>query len=220
MRKRIGVLISGRGSNLGALIEAASLPDYPAEIALVLSNRPAAKGLALAEAAGIPTEVVDHKSFESRAAFDAQMDRHLKAANVDLVCNAGFMRILSDEFVHAWEGRMLNIHPSLLPSFKGLDVHQRVLDAGVRLTGCTVHFVTPEMDAGPIVAQAAVPVLPDDDAESLAARVLKAEHELYPFALRLVASGTVHWLDGKVTVSERYAPAAPLFVPPLTAGDK
>ncbi len=198
-RKRLGVLISGRGSNLAALIEACRAPDFPAEIALVISNRPGAPGLAFAEQAGIPARVIDHKGFATRAAFDAALDEALRAARVDLVCNAGFMRILTPDFVEAWRDRHLNIHPSLLPAFRGLDTHERALAAGVRISGCTVHFVRAELDAGPIVAQAAVPVLPGDDPQTLAARVLRAEHRLYPWALRLVASGQA-WVEGERVV--------------------
>jgi len=196
-RKRLGVLISGRGSNLAALIEACRrAPDFPAEIALVISNRPGAPGLDFAAQAGISAQVIDHKGFPSRAAFDRALDEALRAAGIDLVCNAGFMRILTPAFVEAWRDRHLNIHPSLLPAFRGLDTHARALAAGVRISGCTVHFVRAEMDAGPIVAQAAVPVLPGDDADTLAARVLRAEHRLYPWAVRLAASGQA-WVEGE-----------------------
>lgn len=213
---KIGVLISGRGSNLKALIGACEEPGFRGRIALVISNRPGAAGLAVAEAAGIPTLVIDHKEFSTRETFDAELDGALRAAGVDLVCNAGFMRILSDDFVAQWRNRHLNIHPSLLPSFKGLHVHRRVLDAGVKITGCTVHFVRPEMDEGPIVAQAAVPVLPEDTAETLAARVLKAEHMLYPLALRLVAEGRARVVDEHVVIRDDGTEAtAPLFVPPV-----
>ena len=198
-RKKLGVLISGRGSNLAALIEACGAPDYPAEIALIISNRPGAPGLDFAAKAGIPAQVIDHKGFASRGAFDTALDQALRAARVDLVCNAGFMRILTPDFVAAWRDRHLNIHPSLLPAFRGLDTHERALAAGVRISGCTVHFVRAEMDAGPIVAQAAVPVLPGDDADTLAARVLRAEHRLYPWAVRLVASGQA-WVEGERVV--------------------
>ena len=190
-RKRVGVLISGRGSNLQALIDATQAPDYPAEIVLVISNVPGAQGLARAEAAGIPTRTINHKDFASREAFDAALTGALEDAGVELLCNAGFMRLHSEGFVRHWWNRHLNIHPSLLPAFKGLRTHARVLEEGAQLTGCTVHFVRPELDSGPIVAQAEVPVLDGDTPESLAARVLAAEHRLYPHALRLVASGTV-----------------------------
>ena len=213
---RIGVLISGRGSNLKALIEACEEPGFRGRIALVISNRPGAGGLAVAEAAGIPTLVIDHKEFSTRETFDAELDRALVQAGVDLVCNAGFMRILTDGFVEKWRDRQLNIHPSLLPAFKGLHVHQRALDAGVKITGCTVHFVRPEMDEGPIVAQAAVPVLPGDNAETLAARILEAEHKLYPLALKLVVEGRARVTGERVTIDYDNASVdKPLYVPPL-----
>lgn len=212
---RIGVLISGRGSNLKALIEACEEPGFRGRIALVISNRPGAGGLAVAEAAGIPTLVIDHKEFSTRETFDAELDRALVNAGVELVCNAGFMRILTDGFVEKWRDRQLNIHPSLLPAFKGLHVHQRALDAGVKITGCTVHFVRPEMDEGPIVAQAAVPVLPGDTAETLAARILEAEHKLYPLALKLVVEGRARVVGEHVVLLDAGGAdiPAPLFVP-------
>jgi phosphoribosylglycinamide formyltransferase 1 len=188
-RRKLGVLISGRGSNLAALIEACRAPDYPAEIVVVISNRPGAPGLQFAEQAGIPAQIIDHTRFRDRAEFDRALDGALRASGVDLVCNAGFMRLLTPDFVDAWRNRHLNIHPSLLPAFRGLETHQLAIAAGVRISGCTVHFVRAEMDDGPIVAQAAVPVLPGDNAEALAARVLRAEHRLYPWAVGLVASG-------------------------------
>lgn len=188
-RKRVAILISGRGSNMTALIEAAADPDYPAEIALVLSNRADAGGLARAAEAGIATAVIDHKAYGSRAEFDAAMDARLRAENIDLVCLAGFMRLLTDGFVEGWRDRMINIHPSLLPLFPGLDTHERAIEAGMRLTGCTVHFVRTQMDSGPIIGQAAVPIAFDDTADTLSKRVLTAEHQLYPLALALVASG-------------------------------
>lgn len=217
-RKRIGVLISGRGSNLAALVEACQEDGYPAEIAAVISNRPGAAGLEIAKAAGIPARVIDHKDFASREAFDAELDKALRETRVDLVCNAGFMRLLTEGFVETWRDRQLNIHPSLLPAFRGLDTHRRALEASVRIAGCTVHFVRAEMDSGPIVAQAAVPVLPDDDAESLAARVLEAEHRLYPHALRLVASGAARVENERVILTKDAANAA-LLLPPDPAAD-
>lgn len=211
---RIGILISGRGSNLKALIDACEEPGFRGRIALVISNRPGAAGLAIAEAAGIPTLVIDHKEFSTRETFDAELDRALKKVNVELVCNAGFMRILSDGFVEMWRDRQLNIHPSLLPAFKGLHVHQRALDAGVKITGCTVHFVRPEMDEGPIVAQAAVPVLPGDTAETLGQRVLEAEHRLYPLALKLVVEERARVVDEHVRIDyDGGSIGGPLFVP-------
>ncbi|HMO30304.1 phosphoribosylglycinamide formyltransferase [Enterovirga sp.] len=185
---RVAILISGRGSNMASLIEAAREPGYPAKIALVLSNRPQAAGLATAAAAGIPTASLRQRDFPDRDAFDAEIGRVLAAHAIDLVCLAGFMRILTPGLVEAWRGRMLNIHPSLLPLYKGLDTHERALAAGDAEHGCTVHFVVPELDSGPVVAQARVPILPGDDADSLAARVLGAEHALYPKALAEVAA--------------------------------
>ncbi|MCV6602525.1 MAG: phosphoribosylglycinamide formyltransferase [Cohaesibacter sp.] len=191
-KKRVAILISGRGSNMTAILDAAKASDYPAKIALVLSNKPDAKGLETAANHGIATEVVDHRSFKGdRKVFDAALHKHLTAHRIDLVVLAGFMRILSADFVAKWTDKMLNIHPSLLPSFKGLDTHQRALDTGCRLAGCSVHFVRADMDSGPIIAQAAVPVLDNDTADSLAARILKAEHTIYPHALELVASDKV-----------------------------
>jgi phosphoribosylglycinamide formyltransferase-1 len=197
-RKRVAILISGRGSNMMALVEAARAPGYPAEIATIVSSRPDAAGLAWAKAQGLPVLGLDHKAFPSREAFDAAIDNHLGEAKVDLIALAGFMRIQSEGFVQKWLGSQLNIHPSLLPLFKGLHPHKQALDAGVKISGCTVHFVTPELDSGPIVAQAAVPVLGGDTADSLAARILQAEHKLYPHALGLVASGQCRLEGGKV----------------------
>lgn len=190
-KKRIAVLISGRGSNMMSLVEAARRPDYPAEIVVVISNRPEAAGITWANEQGIPTLAMDHKLYSDRAHFESQLQGVLTASRVDLICLAGFMRLLTPAFVEAWRGRMLNIHPALLPAFKGLDTHERALDAGVKFTGCTVHLVTPEMDEGPILGQAVVPVLATDSAETLAARVLAAEHRLYPGILELFASGLI-----------------------------
>lgn len=203
-RKRVAILISGRGSNMTALIEAAGDADFPAEIALVVSNRPDAKGLAFAQARDIATAVVDHRAFPSRETFEDALAAKLRAASIDIVCLAGFLRMLTARFVEPWRGRMLNIHPSLLPEFKGLDTHARALAAGAKIHGCTVHFVVPELDSGPIVLQARVPVVEGDDEDSLAERVLSAEHRIYPAALKLVA-------EGKVTVDAPAvgAPARP-----------
>lgn len=214
-KKRVGVLISGRGSNLQALIDAAKADDYPAELVLVISNVADVQGLARAEDAGIPTRVIDHKDYDSRQAFEAVLDETLTGEGVELLCNAGFMRILTESFVARWLNRHLNIHPSLLPAFKGLHTHARVLEAGAAITGCTVHFVRASMDDGPIVAQAAVAVNPGDTEESLAARVLEAEHLLYPHALRLVASGQVR-VEGEHVVGMSQAEGeTALFSPPL-----
>jgi len=195
-RLKIGILISGRGSNLQALIDACARPDYPAEIVLVASNRPDAFGIERARQAGLPAVVIPHRDFADRASFDAALDGALRQAGVELICNAGFLRLLTPWFVERWHNRQINIHPSLLPAFPGLHTHERALAAGVRFSGCTVHFVRVAMDEGPIIAQAAVPVLPDDDAETLAARILAAEHRLFPLALRLVAEGSARVVRG------------------------
>ena len=197
MRIKTAVLISGRGSNLKSLIDACAAPDFPAEIALVISNVPDAGGLEFARDANIATRVIPHKPFPTREAFDAEIDAALREANVEIVCEAGFMRIHSAWFVNRWLGRILNIHPSLLPKFPGVHVHEQVLAAGETESGATVHFMTPELDAGPTIAQAKVPVLPGDTPETLAARVLDAEHHLYPEALRLVTEGRVQWKNGR-----------------------
>ena len=207
---RVAVLISGRGSNMVAIIEAARDPSYPAEIVLVLSNRPDAGGLARAAEAGIPTRTIDHTAYPDRAAFDAALDAELRGAAIDLVCLAGFMRILTPGFVAGWAGRMINIHPSLLPLFKGTQTHRQALDAGVRLHGCTVHFVVPELDAGPIVAQAAIPVRQGDDPDSLADRVIVQERRLYPAVLALVAGGRARLEGDRVVIAEP-APEGALF---------
>jgi phosphoribosylglycinamide formyltransferase-1 len=188
-RVRVAVLISGGGSNLQALIDATAAPDSAARIVLVVSNRADAFGLERAARAGIPSRVIDHRAFPDRAAFDAALDAALREAGAELVCLAGFLRILTTGFVESWRDRMLNIHPSLLPAFCGLDTHARALAAGVRVHGCTVHLVRPELDTGPILVQGVVPVQGDDTAERLAARVLEVEHRCYPRALELVASG-------------------------------
>src|SRR5882672_3659054 len=189
-RKRVAVLISGRGSNMVSLIEAAKASDYPAEIALVISNRADAAGLELARRANVPTLVIDHRPYgKDRAAFESVLQRALDEHRIELICLGGFMRLFTADFVLHWQGRMLNIHPSLLPSFPGLDPHGQALRAGVKISGATVHFVIPETDAGPIIAQAEVPVLATDTPETLAARVLAVEHRIYPEALRRVADG-------------------------------
>jgi phosphoribosylglycinamide formyltransferase-1 len=191
-RKRAAILISGRGSNMTALIEAAKAADYPAEIALVLSNVPNAAGLERARDGGIVTEVIDHKPFgKDREAFGRQLNAALEAHRIDIVCLAGFMRMLSPWFVARWNGRLINIHPSLLPAFKGLHTHERAIAAGAKEHGATVHFVVPELDSGPIIEQVSVPVLPGDTPEQLAARVLEVEHRIYPRALRRVTEGLI-----------------------------
>ena len=201
-RRRIAILISGRGSNMVSLIEAARSADFPAEIALVLSNRPDAGGLDRARASGIEALAVDHKAYSTRESFEQALDEALRAHEIDFICLAGFMRVLTSWFVGRWEGRMLNIHPSLLPLFRGTHTHQRALEEGVLVHGCTVHFVVPELDAGPIVAQAVVPVVPGDTEDSLAARVLLQEHQLYPTALRMVCDGTARLEGGRVVFTK------------------
>ncbi|MBV8838881.1 MAG: phosphoribosylglycinamide formyltransferase [Alphaproteobacteria bacterium] len=200
-RTRVAILISGRGSNMAALIAAAKASDYPAEIALVLSNVPAAAGLARAKEAGVATAVLDHKAFgKDRAAFEAALQAQLDQHAIELICLGGFMRLFTAAFVQRWHGRMLNIHPSLLPSFPGLDPHGQALRAGVRISGATVHFVIPETDAGPIIVQGAVPVAPDDTVAALEARVLTVEHQIYPLALALLAQGRVKLVAGRCII--------------------
>ncbi|RDV01826.1 phosphoribosylglycinamide formyltransferase [Undibacter mobilis] len=213
-KKRVAVLISGRGSNMAALIEAAKAPDYPAEIVLVLANIADAGGLETARNNGIETAVVDHKAFgKDRAAFDRAMHDVLVAHNIELVCLAGFMRLLTPQFVAQWNERMLNIHPALLPAFKGLDTHKRALDAKAKVHGATVHFVVPEMDAGPIIMQGAVVVRDDDTEATLAARVLKVEHTIYPAALKLVAEDRVKVADGRCLIDGVAVPDADALTP-------
>lgn len=206
-RLAVGVMISGRGSNLQALLDACAAADYPARIVLVISNRPEAAGLARAEAAGVPTLVLDHRAYESRDGFDAAVTAAFEDAGVELICLAGFMRLLSAGFVAHWRDRLINIHPAILPAFKGLDTHARALATGAKLHGCTVHYVRFDMDTGPIIGQAAVPVLADDDEARLAARVLAAEHRLYPHCLRLIAEGRVR-IAGDAAVVTGAAPDA------------
>ena len=197
----MAILISGRGSNMAALVAAAQAADYPAEIALVLSNRPDAKGLGTAREAGLVTAAVDHTRFgKDREAFEHALQRELDDRRIDIVCLAGFLRLLTPWFVSRWQERMINIHPALLPAFKGLDTHERALAAGVRIHGATVHFVVPEMDSGPVIAQGALEVRDDDTAATLAARVLAIEHKIYPLALRLVAEGRVRVEDGRCRI--------------------
>jgi phosphoribosylglycinamide formyltransferase-1 len=214
-KKRVAVLISGRGSNMASLIEAAKDDGYPAEIALVVSNRPDAAGLALAHAQSIPTKVVDHRPYgKDRAAFERELQRILEAHGIELICLGGFMRLFTADFVVRWQGRMLNIHPALLPSFPGLDPHGQALRAGVKISGATVHLVIPETDAGPIVAQAAIPVREDDSAKTLAGRVLAVEHRIYPLALRLLAEGRIRVADGRCIIAGADADDTALLVPP------
>jgi len=212
-RLKTAILISGRGSNMRALIESCRPPAAPAEIVLVLSNNPDAGGLAYAAKAGIPAAVVDHRAYRERTAFDAELDRRLRAADVGFVCLAGFMRLLTPAFVERWRDRMINVHPSLLPAFPGLDTHARALAAGVRFHGCTVHFVRFETDTGPIIVQAAVPVQADDTPDSLAARVLAQEHRIYPQALAWVAEGRVRIEGDRTVVTGAAVPPAALVSP-------
>lgn len=214
-KKRVGILISGRGSNMRSLIEAARDPAYPAEIVVVISNRPDAAGLSFAKENGIPALGLDHTRYESRAHFEGQMQTVLTASKVDLVACAGFMRLMTEGFVEAWRDRMLNIHPSLLPLFKGLHTHERALEAGVRVAGCTVHVVRPGMDEGPIIAQAAVPVVSGDTPETLGARVLAAEHKLYPHALALYVRGNARVIGEKIDFKQTINQNEALFSPSL-----
>ncbi|MGQ0456375.1 MAG: phosphoribosylglycinamide formyltransferase [Hyphomicrobium sp.] len=215
VKKRVAILISGRGSNMQALVSAARAKDFPAKIVTVISNRPEAPGLAWAKSKKVPTVALDHKAYRSREAFESELQKALAAAEAELIALAGFMRLMTPAFVERWRDRMINIHPSLLPSFKGLHTHESALEQGVRIAGCTVHFVRPEMDSGPIIAQAAVPVLSGDTPVTLASRVLDAEHRLYPEALALVASGRTSIEGDKVYISEDVNLGAPLYSPTL-----
>ena len=201
-RLRVGVLISGRGSNMEALAEACRAGDYPAEISVVISNQPAAAGLERAACFGIKTEVVDHTAFADKASFEAKVIRVLEENEVELICLAGFMRVLSEDFVACFPHKIINIHPSLLPAFPGLQVQQKAIEYGVRHTGCTVHFVVPEVDAGPIILQAVVPIEQGDTAETLAARILEKEHLVYPKAVKLFAQGRLSIEGRRVLISE------------------
>lgn len=213
-RLKLGVLISGRGSNLQALMDACKDPAFPAEIALVVANRASAGGLERAELAGIATTIIPHGDFADRTAFDTAVDSALRGAGVELVCLAGFMRLLTAGFVSGWGDRIINIHPSLLPAFKGAHAHADALATGVRISGCTVHVVRPEMDDGPILVQAAVPVLPGDTEETLAARVLEAEHRCYPFAVRAIAEGRVR-IDGTHALIDASTSETAFLINPL-----
>jgi phosphoribosylglycinamide formyltransferase-1 len=213
---KVGILISGRGSNMAALIEAAKAADYPATIACVISNKADAGGLATAAAAGLPTETISHRAYPDRESFDRALSAALEKHGVELVVMAGFLRILSDWFPQHWAGRLINIHPSLLPSFKGLHVQQQALDAGVRVSGCTVHFVIPALDAGPIIAQAAVPVLAGDTEATLTDRILRQEHRLYPLVVRWFGEGRVKTTgaNGANVAVEGVPPGATLLFSP------
>lgn len=213
-RAKLAVLISGRGSNLQALIDAAKDPDFPAEVTMVISNRPKAKGLERAINAGIAQTVIDHKDFQSRQDFELALHDALKIAEVDYICLAGFMRILTPQFVDNWRERIVNIHPSLLPAFKGLHVHERMIDAGVKVAGCTVHFVSAVMDEGPIIGQAALPVLPGETAESLSERILELEHKLYPACLKLLIEKKARMSGGTVRHDTSVGAKGQLFNPP------
>ncbi len=213
VRKRVAILISGRGSNMAALLAAAQGPAYPAEISLIVSNQADAKGLATARAAGLATALVEHRQFADREAFERALQSTLETHRIDIVCLAGFMRLLTPWFVGRWQERMLNIHPALLPAFKGLDTHERARAAGVKIHGATVHFVIPEMDSGPIIAQGAVSVHDDDTADMLAARALAVEHKIYPLALRLVAEGRVRIVDGRCLIDGAAFPDRSLIAP-------
>lgn len=212
-RLRVGVLISGNGSNLQALIDASQDAHYPAEIAVVISNKDSAYGLNRARNAGIPAHVLDHHDYVSRREFDDAMHQLLERHTVDAVCLAGFMRLLSPEFVGRWYNKLLNIHPSLLPAFRGVRVHEQIIAAGVKFTGCTVHFVRPEMDVGPIIIQAVMPVLPDDTVETLSARVMEQEHRIYPQALRWFAENRLTVEDEKVLLKDEHPVSGVLINP-------
>lgn len=214
-KRRVGILISGKGSNMQALVQAMRQHHFPAEPVLVVADRPSATGLAWAEAQGVPVQMIHHKEYANRMAFEARLHQALLGAGVELICNAGFMRMLTGGFVDRWKDRQINIHPSLLPSFPGLHTHQRVLDQGALITGCTVHFTRTEMDSGPIIAQAAVPVMPQDTADTLATRVLAAEHKLYPHALELVASGAITVEHERVLMAQPIGKIPTLMWPPL-----
>ncbi len=210
---KVAILISGRGSNMKALVAACNESSFPTEVVLVLSNNPDAPGLEYAKEAGLATHVIDQSGLPKRAEFDAVLDSVLGDHKVELVCLAGFMRILSEELVNKWRDRIINIHPSLLPSFKGLNTHARVLQSGVSFSGCTVHFIRPEMDDGPVIAQAAVPVHSGDTADDLATRVLAAEHRTYPLALRLIAEGRVRVVEETVKIDGAIASADAMLNP-------
>ena len=210
---KLAVLISGRGSNLQALIDACKDDAFPAEIVLVLSNKVGAYGLERAHEAGIPTQVLDHKNFDDRESFDEAMSAKIEAAGAELVCLAGFMRLLSDGFVRQWRDRLINIHPSLLPAYKGLHVHERMIEDGARFGGCTVHYVRPAMDEGPIIIQAAVPIHPDDTADDLAARILEQEHVIYPAAVKAIAEGKVRVRAERVIIEGHQIPDGAMINP-------
>jgi phosphoribosylglycinamide formyltransferase-1 len=219
MKRRVAILISGRGSNMAALVKAAAAEDYPAEIAVVISNRADAPGLERAKASGIPTVVIESKPFgKDRAGFEAMLQAALDQHRIELICLGGFMRLFTPEFTRSWYGRMLNIHPSLLPSFPGLDPHGQALRAGVKISGATVHFVTAETDAGPILMQGAVGVSDHDTAETLSERILEVEHRIYPDALRLLATGAIQ-LDGDICKTPDSAGSGNFLISPVASAD-
>jgi len=212
-RLRTAILISGRGTNMQALLDYCSTTNAAAEIKIVVSNTPDAFGLKRANEAGIPTEVINHKLYSDREAFESVITKTLKLHNIELICLAGFMRLLTSSFVDRWRDKLINIHPSLLPAFKGINTHERALEAGVRFSGCTVHYVRSEMDCGPIIIQAVVPIFPEDNAESLAMRVLAAEHRCFPQALSLIARGKTQIVEEKVLIEGNNSPDTFLFNP-------
>ena len=213
---KIAVMITGRGSNLQALIDSCAADGFSAEIALVVSNNAQAEGLGRAARAGIAALVIPHRDFAAREDFEAVIDAALAEAGVELVCLAGFMRLLTEDFVNRWRDRLINIHPSLLPAFKGINVHERVIAAGARFSGCTAHFVRPAMDDGPIIVQSALPVRPDDSAETLAARVVETEHRCYPLAVRLIAEGRVR-VRNELVLIDGTRPAEGVMINPILA---
>lgn len=210
---KVAVFISSRGSNMQSLVRASRDADFPAEIVSVLSNNPEAAGLKFAAENGIATRVINHRDYPDRASFEAEITRYLEEAGIELICLAGFMRLLTAEFVNRWRDRILNIHPSLLPAFKGLHVHERAIESGARFAGCTVHYVRPEMDNGPIIAQAVVPILQDDTPDTLAARILAEEHRIYPLALKLVALQRVKIHGNRVLIENAKEPTGALINP-------
>lgn len=216
-RRRVAVLVSGSGSNLQALLDAAAAPEAAFEVVLVLANRPDAFGLERARRAGVAARLIDHRDFAGRAPFETALDAALREAEAEIVCLAGFMRVLTAGFVEGWTGRMLNIHPSLLPSFRGLHTHARALAEGCAVAGCTVHLVTPDLDAGPVLVQGLVPVMPGDTPESLAARTLEVEHRAYPRALAMLAQGRVRLEEGRTVIAGEQ-PGERLLLHPLMAG--
>ena len=210
---KLGILISGRGSNLQAIINATKWPDFPATIGIVIANLPNTRGLRIAEVEGIPTKVIPHNEYSTREEFEKALHMELESAKVDLVCLSGFMRILTKKFVNLWLNRLINIHPSLLPAFKGLDTHARAIKAGVRFSGCTVHFVRPEMDDGPIIIQSVVSVRPNDTSDTLADRILEQEHKIYPMAIKIIAENKISIASGSIRIKDSSYPIIALSNP-------